>query len=201
LLLNFYHDLISDIIGIKVDYEMMKTILYFFTLTFLLALMSDNKVFDFRKGAEIGAWQIEDDVVMGGRSSGHITINEEGHGKFWGNVSLENNGGFSQTKYIFDPISVRNYSKIILRIKGDGKRYQFRIKPDPSQRHAYIQYFETNGEWQDIELQLNTFKPTFRGRELEMENFNASSIQQIAFLIGNKENQNFELLIDKIELE
>jgi hypothetical protein len=43
--------------------------------------------------------------------------------------------------------------------------------------------------------------PSFRGRKLTMNNFSSESIQELAFLIGNKKAQNFTLEIDKIYLE
>ena len=43
--------------------------------------------------------------------------------------------------------------------------------------------------------------PAFRGRKLQMNNFSSESIQELAFLIGNKKAQNFKLEIDKIYLE
>jgi len=43
--------------------------------------------------------------------------------------------------------------------------------------------------------------PAFRGRKLELPNFSESTIEEIAFLIGNKKNEDFELLIDSITLE
>ena len=38
---------------------------------------------------------IVDDVVMGGESSSTFNLNEDGCGIFEGNISIENNGGFS----------------------------------------------------------------------------------------------------------
>jgi NADH dehydrogenase [ubiquinone] 1 alpha subcomplex assembly factor 1 len=42
--------------------------------------------------------------------------------------------------------------------------------------------------------------PSFRGRTLDMPNFESDFIEELRFLIGNKKPQNFELIIDKIEL-
>jgi len=47
---------------------------------------------------------------------------------------------------------------------------------------------------------LNSFLPKFRGRSLELPNFNANTINQIAFLIGNKTNERFSLQIESILL-
>jgi hypothetical protein len=43
--------------------------------------------------------------------------------------------------------------------------------------------------------------PSWRGRRLNQPNFSEDFINEITFLIGNKKNENFKLLIDKIELK
>ena len=43
--------------------------------------------------------------------------------------------------------------------------------------------------------------PAFRGRRLNMNNFSSDFIEEIRFLIGNKNNQSFQLEIDKIYLK
>ena len=43
--------------------------------------------------------------------------------------------------------------------------------------------------------------PSFRGRRLDEPNFSHDYIEEIVFLIGNKKNENFELIIDKIALK
>ena len=71
---------------------------------------------------------IVDDVVMGGRSSGTFELNSKGFGVFKGKVSLENNGGFSSLRYQSKRISINKHTNIVIKLRGDGKAYQFRIK-------------------------------------------------------------------------
>ena len=40
--------------------------------------------------------------------------------------------------------------------------------------------------------------PSFRGRKLDMNNFSDDYFEQITFLVGNKKNESFRLLIDNI---
>ncbi|MCI5084239.1 MAG: CIA30 family protein [Saprospiraceae bacterium] len=157
-------------------------------------------LFNFEVPGTMDGWRVVDDGVMGGLSEGHFEWNESGFAQFHGDVSLENNGGFSSVRNRFEPISIKGHTHVLLRVKGDGKRYQFRLKSDLSDQHSYIQYFETNGEWQEIKLSLKDFYPTFRGRKLRMPNFPAESIAEVAFLIGNKKAESFELNIDFIQL-
>ena len=166
----------------------------------LFTTMESVTIFDFNKKAKIQEWKIVDDTVMGGRSSGIFYLSTEGFGVFEGNIFLENNGGFSSLRYQFGQLKVNDNSKIILSVKGDGKNYQLRIKDDTGNYYSYITSFSTSGEWQKIEIQLSDMYPSFRGRRLNSPNFSRDSFEEITFLIGNKKNEKFKLLIDKIEL-
>ncbi len=163
--------------------------------------MSPSIIYDFQKDVSTVNWQIVDDGVMGGLSQGKLKLDEEGHGVYSGTVSTENNGGFSSLRYRFNAIEASEEQSIVLRIKGDGKKYQFRVKDKVNQYHSYIYDFQTSGEWQTIKIPLAEMYPSFRGRKLNIPNFNHSHIEEIAFLIGNKKAESFELKIDKIEVE
>lgn len=135
------------------------------------------------------------------RSSGSFKVNADGHGQFEGVISLENNGGFSSVRYMCENVKIGNNTNISLRIKGDGKNYQFRIKSNSSDYYSYIYPFSTSGVWEEVQIPLKDMYPAFRGRKLSRPNFSKDNIEQIAFLIGNKNEENFRLLIDRIELK
>ncbi|MDG4951434.1 CIA30 family protein [Weeksellaceae bacterium KMM 9724] len=162
--------------------------------------MSPLEIFNFRKTKELDSWEVTDDVVMGGKSNSHFSINSERKGIFQGKVSTENNGGFSSVRYRFNPIRVEGLLKVKLKVKGDNQRFQFRLKEKQTDDHSYIQYFETNGEWQEIEIELNNLYPTYRGNKLDKPNFKGNYIEEIGFLIGNNKNEEFRLEIDSIYL-
>lgn len=172
----------------------------FITLTSLL-FMTTTTLYDFRKTSDISNWRIVDDIVMGGRSNGNFEINDDGHGKFSGKISLENNGGFSSLRYNFDTKDVSAYHKVKIRLKGDGKNYQFRVKSSSRDRASYSYEFETTTDWMTIEIPFKDMNPRFRGRKLNEPHFQGERIAEIAFLIGNKKEQSFELLLDNIVLE
>ena len=160
-----------------------------------------DSIFEFNKTSDITPWKNADDIVMGGKSSGTFYLNEEGKGVFKGYVSLENNGGFSSLKYQFEKISTKGFSKIRLKVKGDGKRYQFRIKQNTLDKHAYISYFNTTKKWEIIEFTLSNMYATFRGKKLDIPNYTADGIEEIGFLIANKKAEHFKLEIDSITLK
>ena len=94
----------------------------------LFSSMPSHILFDFNKDSDIENWIIVNDDVMGGRSSGSFNLNTQGHGLFEGGISLENNGGFSSLRYRGGRKQINEHTKIVIRLKGDGKNYQFRIK-------------------------------------------------------------------------
>jgi hypothetical protein len=157
-------------------------------------------LFDLSNNNEKGSWLIVDDGVMGGMSNGGMITNDKGEIVFSGKVSLENNGGFSSVRHRFQSINVEGYDTVRLHIKGDGKKYQFRIKSEWRDWYSYIQYFDTSGEWETIDIDMKAMYPTFRGRRLDLNTWDKKELSEIAFLIGNKKAEEFELIIKKIEL-
>ncbi|WP_051201412.1 CIA30 family protein [Christiangramia portivictoriae] len=176
---------------------MIRTIL----IILILCHLNELQLYDFNENTSINNWVIVEDRVMGGRSSASIKLTGEGHANFSGFVSLENNGGFASARYRLNVEGVQRYSKVVIRLKGDRKNYQFRLKNQLSDRHSYIKEFATSGEWQKIELNLSDMYPGFRGRTLDIPNWDHDRIQEISFLIGNKTNEEFSLLIDYIRLK
>lgn len=163
--------------------------------------MSSLLLFDFSSASDWAGWEVENDVVMGGKSTSKLTRNEAGNAVFTGDVSLKNNGGFASLQYHFPTKDVSGYDKACIRLKGDGKQYQFRVKANLQDKASYIYNFQTSGEWQTIEIPLNQLEPTFRGNKLDLPSFKADKIQEVRFLVGNGKAENFRLEIDKIELQ
>jgi len=171
-----------------------------FTTIAMAILVQSQLIFDFNYTSPVNDWTVVDDVVMGGRSTGQFKIDSEGHGVYSGNVSLENNGGFSSLRYQFEKIRTHENSKIVIRLKGDGKQYQFRVKSNRNTYYSYTTTFKTSGDWENIIIDLKDMYPSFRGRTLNMPHFNENSIEELVFLIGNKKNESFELVLDRIDI-
>ena len=157
-------------------------------------------LFVFTSKTNANEWQIVDDGVMGGKSQGEFKIDTDGNGVFFGTVSLENNGGFSSVRHQLKKMNTSNYSKIVIRLKGDGKMYQFRVKDDVNSYFSYITTFKTTGAWEEITINTNTLYPSFRGRTLDLPNYSGDYLEEMVFLVGNKKNEAFQLIIDKIQL-
>ncbi|WP_299313642.1 CIA30 family protein [uncultured Aquimarina sp.] len=176
----------------------MKTAL---SCVYLFTMISSLIIFDFNADSDLSSWNVVNDGVMGGLSQSDFEINNEGNAIFKGTVSLENNGGFSSVRYRFETKKVKGFTKVLIRLKGDEKKYQFRVKTNSSDRYSYISHFKTTGDWQTVEVSLSEMYPAFRGRKLDLANYPTETMQEIAFLIGNKKAEQFRLEIDKIELK
>lgn len=174
---------------------------YIISILFVTIMMQTTPIFHFHTGSDISQWKIIDDIVMGGRSSGTFGLNDQGNGVFKGKVSLENNGGFSSLHYRCEKMETTSFSSVLIRVKGDGKSYQFRIKDALRHPYSYIAKFDTSGVWETIEIPLREMYPAFRGRTLDIPNYANTGIEEVAFLIANKKEEHFELLIDTIVLK
>ncbi len=158
-------------------------------------------LFDFKADDDLRGWRIRDDVVMGGRSKGSFAMNTDGHAVFSGEVSLENNGGFSSVQGFFDPIDVSSHRKAFVRLKGDGKAYRFIVESDEKNQHYYVHEFQTGTDWQTMEIPLRKMYPMRRGDRLNIPDYPGKTMAQVRFMIANGKPEAFRLEIDKIWLE
>ena len=111
-------------------------------------------------------------------------------------------GGFTSTRTAPRSYGLDGYDGILLRVKGDGKNYQFRLRTDDrfdgtSYRYEFATEVNT---WMTIAIPFQEFVPVFRGRILkDVEPIDPEKIQQIGFLIANKQAEDFQLEIDWIK--
>jgi NADH dehydrogenase [ubiquinone] 1 alpha subcomplex assembly factor 1 len=179
---------------------MIKYLVVLLTLS-LSTKLNMKEIYIFSADTNIREWRIVNDGVMGGISNSSLVLTDAGHGQFSGHVSLANNGGFTSIQLQATVPLTEEKKFIVLRVKGDCKHYEFRLKGKTSQSESYVHPFATSGEWETITLPISQFYPQFRGRKLNTPNFNFKSIEQLTFLIANKQEEDFKLLIDWIGLE
>jgi monofunctional biosynthetic peptidoglycan transglycosylase len=145
-------------------------------------------------------WSIIDDGVMGGLSRGRWQV-AEGTGVFQGELSLENNGGFSSVRS--DPLdkAPAGATGFRLRVKGDGRRYQFRVRTDGNfDGVSYrAEFVTTKDAWQEVTLELKEFAPVFRGNVLkDYPALSADRVVTVGFLLADKTPGSFRLEVDWI---
>ncbi len=169
--------------------------------TLLIFNTTTMTLFNFSTTSNLSKWYVMNDGVMGGLSQSTFLLNDAGHGEFTGTISLENNGGFCSVRYGIEKTDITGKTTVVIRLKGDGKMYQFRIKENRDDRHSYVAKFQTSGDWETIEIPLNSLYPSFRGRKLDIGNFSANHLELLGLLIGNKKRESFCLELETIELK
>lgn len=143
-------------------------------------------------------WYVIDDGVMGGVSRGTLASTDDQTVVFAGELSLERNGGFSSVRTDLGPIDMSNWVGLEVRVRGDGRTYQLRLRTDDRYDGlAYRAFFTTrDGEWTTSRIPFTQFAPTFRGRIIEgAPALDTARIRQLGFLLADKQAGPFRLEI------
>jgi hypothetical protein len=159
-------------------------------------------LFDFSNQDETSDWFNQNDTVMGGVSDSATTW-VDGQLVFSGNLSLDNNGGFTST---FGPINdqlptlMSGAEAIVVTARGDGKTYLMQIRNYDNTR--YVQRFTTVADVeQDYVLPLADFE-SVDWRLSVIPNaapIDTTTIGQLGFYLLDKQVGPFELAISMIQ--
>jgi hypothetical protein len=153
---------------------------------------------EFTDAEEIPRWTVINDAVMGGISQSRFELLPAGTALFSGQLSLENNGGFASIRRRSSKYNLDACSGIILKVQGDGRTYQFRVKTDDQYDGvAYRTLFPSNArQWQTIALPFAGFSASFRGKTVPgAPVLRPEQIRQIGFLLADKQAGPFRLEI------
>ncbi|MFT5294631.1 MAG: hypothetical protein ACI9YH_000637 [Colwellia sp.] len=145
---------------------------------------------------EKNRWRITNDGVMGGLSYGKMIV-EKGSGTFSGQISLDNNGGFSSVFRAVEDLSP-SLNKLVIDIEGDGQLYQLRLMTNINgYRLAYKHDFKTTANKREkFIFQLTDFQATFRGRNINNAPLLTSEdIRDVGFLMTKKITGKFALSV------
>jgi monofunctional biosynthetic peptidoglycan transglycosylase len=156
---------------------------------------------DFEDTDKSGRWMVVNDDVMGGVSRSNVKLHSDGYLLFGGEVSTNYGGGFASVRTDYKNWEIEKYEGFILRVKGDGKTYQFRCRLGNNiNQIAYRHYLQADNEdWQEIILPFKEFLPTYRGRVLtNIPQLDPKEIKQFGFMISDKQVGKFHLKIDWI---
>ena len=158
-------------------------------------------LFDFINKNKFGRWMVVNDGVMGGISRSKFSFNAEGVLIFEGEVSSDYGGGFASIRSDYENLNIGNYQGLILKIKGDGKTYQFRCRMgNDYYQVAYRNYMQSKkDEWYEVRLPFSEFVPTYRGRILRgLPSLDSKEIRWFGIMISDKQIGEFHLEIDWI---
>ena len=164
------------------------------------AIFSQNvSMVDPSNNIGIDKWRIVNDGVMGGVSQSNIYLSEVNNIIFTGNVSLENNGGFASIRRGFDGDQLKGLSTFLLKVKGDGNIYKFRMTTKGSYANYSADFKTIKGKWMDIEIPVENFKPYYFGRSIRAPKFKIHKVNSMSILISDKQEGNFFLAIEYIK--
>jgi hypothetical protein len=144
-------------------------------------------------------WPNIDDAVMGGVSSSAMVV-EDGVATFRGVVSFDNNGGFASVRSRPQVRDLSTFDGLILRVKGDGKSYGFRVRTSASFEGVSYQVPLTPpaGEWTDVVVLFADFVPVWRGsRVADHPALDPARITTLGLIISRQEGR-FQLEIENI---
>ncbi|MBF0430448.1 MAG: CIA30 family protein [Fibrobacteria bacterium] len=148
------------------------------------------------------SWHTTDDVVMGGISSSSFTVQKSGTGIFEGNVSLENNGGFSSLKGEIPENGFSGFSGIRFKARGDGKKYKLYVKDhnQPGGINYQYEFMAESGISKIYSCPFSEFIPVSKGKLVTAaSSLESDKIRFMGFIIANRQNGNFKLEIEWIE--
>ena len=163
---------------------------------------TDKTIYDFQNATNAAAWQVVNDDVMGGVSTSRFFLTN-GVALFQGRVSLENNGGFASARSLPARHDLAGSDSFVVRVRGDGRRYKFTARIDPSFDSAIYQCVFTTkkDEWEEHRLPCKQFTATFRGRVLSSEPLlDAAKVTSVGFLISDTQEGSFQLEVAWIKV-
>ena len=159
---------------------------------------------DFDDAAAARQWLSVNDGVMGGISRGGFRITDDKILEFSGNLSLENRGGFTSIRTRPADLEMDGYDTIALRVKGDGRTYNFNLRTSSSRAAgSYRAPMKTQkNTWQEIRISLNDFEYTAYGRRVRgVEPLRADKVQSVGFTLSDKKAGPFRLEVSWIRAE
>ena len=145
-------------------------------------------------------WKTVNDGVMGGISKGDSYITEASQLLFKGDISLENNGGFSSIRTYGQSYNLKEYKGIEIRFKGDGRKYYFTSRVSNRNMLAFWSPLDTEEDkWQTVRIPFSSFYATSFGRKIQGRKLDISDITSFGIMLYDKNDGRFSLLIDSIQ--
>ncbi len=150
----------------------------------------------------IKGWRTVLDGVMGGLSTGKIAQSEPGILKFTGELSLDNNGGFSQTQTSVPVGTFADQKGVVVRLRGDGRRYQFDVRCSNVRMMAgsfQLQFDTKPDTWLVLELPFQDFKLYSFGQLVRNPaKLRPENVESVGITLADKKAGSFAIEIDYI---
>jgi NADH dehydrogenase [ubiquinone] 1 alpha subcomplex assembly factor 1 len=135
------------------------------------------------------AWHAIDDRIMGGESRSRLRHDPAGYAVFEGTVSPDNGGGFASVRHAGLSLGAANAMAYRLEVLGDGKRYKLNLRTDQTFDGVNYQavFQPPAGQWSTIELPVDAFVATFRGRPVSAPPLAPYRVSQVGLMIADRQ--------------
>ncbi len=156
---------------------------------------------DFKYETDKIKWRTVNDGVMGGQSDGNSFLTEAGNRIFTGEISLENNGGFSSVRTDGATYDLSSFDGVSVRVRGDGRSYFFTARTSDRGMIAYWFPVQTKaGEWTTVKVPFSDMYPTSFGRKIAGAPLDVKQIKSFGFMLYDKVEGGFNLEIESIKV-
>ena len=149
-------------------------------------------------------WRAINDGVMGGRSSGKLSVTDSTL-LFSGELSFENNGGFVSFRAPFGKYDLSSFRKMHLRYRSSGLALALMLETSDIffLPHFRLSLEKTQGEWKEVVLDLNELKEyrldKVSARKVELDEL--EKLIRIGFISQEKKAVPFAFELDYIRFE
>ncbi|SNY41614.1 Complex I intermediate-associated protein 30 (CIA30) [Arsukibacterium tuosuense] len=168
------------------------------------ALMPGTVALEFYNPEHFSLVQLVHDTVMGGRSEGSVKAVSEPAGlRFFGNLSLANNGGFASAEFkLAKALAPHIYRSIKLNIAADGRQYQLRLKtPYIPQGVAYVADFNSTKDKQSYYFTPADFNGRYRGRLVtNLPELRLADVSHVSVMLADQTSGAFSIVLYSISL-
>ncbi len=159
------------------------------------------KEIDFKDETNKVKWITVNDGVMGGRSDGNSFLTEAGNRIFTGEISLENNGGFSSVRTEGEKYDLSDYKGITVRVRGDGRMYYFTARATERSMIAYWFPMQTKaGEWTTFTIPFSEMYATSFGRKIGNLPLDTKNIRSFGLMLYDKNEGGFNIELESIKV-
>lgn len=152
---------------------------------------------DFADAAATG-WRVVNDGVMGGRSEGHVAI-EEGVLRFTGTL-VTRGGGFTSVR-TERALDLCAYAGVELRVRGGGREFEVNLVDDATFRGRRLSRraaFPTSEAWTVVRVPFAELRPSYRGRALDVAPLEAAAVRELGLFMVDGRDGPFRLEVDWI---
>ncbi|MEM6838408.1 MAG: CIA30 family protein [Cyanobacteria bacterium P01_C01_bin.120] len=162
-----------------------------------------QRITDFDTSEENESWAIVNDNIMGGQSLGGPAF--DGSVMTFSGYINTNGGGFSSVRKALEPGVLEPYSKVVLRVRPDGRAYRviledrLETRSSPTVHRKNIE-FGPAGEWQTVSVAFDQLQPSVFGDPVEAPRFRKDLASRLGIMLNDVGDGPFQLEIDWIDL-